>query len=41
MIASITCPAITKIRGLEGTGFLTSEEVHRLKKQLRVLTIIG
>ncbi len=41
LIASGTRPAIPKIRGLEGTGFLTSDEALRLKKQPRVLTIIG
>lgn len=41
LIASGTRPAIPKIAGLEGTGFLTSDEALRLKKQPRVLTIIG
>lgn len=41
LIASGTRPAIPKIDGLEGTGFLTSDEALRLKKQPRVLTIIG
>jgi mycothione reductase len=41
LIASGSRPAVPKIKGLEGTGFLTSDEVLRLKKQPRVLTIIG
>ncbi|HEU4605934.1 MAG TPA: dihydrolipoyl dehydrogenase [Nitrososphaera sp.] len=41
LIASGTRPAIPKIKGLEGTGFLTSDEALRLKKQPRALTIIG
>ncbi|HXV47068.1 MAG TPA: dihydrolipoyl dehydrogenase [Nitrososphaera sp.] len=41
LIASGTRPAIPKIEGLEGSGFITSDEALRLKKQPRVLTIIG
>jgi dihydrolipoamide dehydrogenase len=41
LIASGTRPAIPKIRGLEGSGFITSDEALRLKKQPGVLTIIG
>lgn len=41
LIASGTRPAIPKIDGLEGSGFITSDEALRLKKQPRVLTIIG
>jgi mycothione reductase len=41
LIASGTRPSIPAIKGLEGTGFMTSDEALRLKKQPRVLTIIG
>jgi mycothione reductase len=41
LIASGTRPSIPPIKGLEGTGFLTSDEALRLKKQPRTLTIIG
>jgi dihydrolipoamide dehydrogenase len=41
LIASGTRPAIPKIEGLEGNGFITSDEALRLKKQPRVLTIMG
>jgi mycothione reductase len=41
LIASGTRPSIPKIEGLEGSGFLTSDEALRLTKQPRVLTIIG
>jgi dihydrolipoamide dehydrogenase len=41
LIASGTRPKIPKIRGLEGTGFLTSDQALRLTKQPKVLTIIG
>lgn len=41
LIASGTRPAIPKIKGLEGSGFITSDEALRLKKQPRALTIIG
>lgn len=41
LIASGTRPAIPEIKGLEETGFITSDEALRLKKQPRTLTIIG
>ena len=41
LIASGTRPKIPKISGLDGTGFLTSDEALRLTKQPKVLTIIG
>ncbi len=41
LIASGTRPAIPKINGLEGSGFITSDEALRLKKQPAMLTIIG
>jgi len=41
LIASGTRPAIPEIKGLEGSGFITSDEALRLKKQPRMLTIIG
>lgn len=41
LLASGTRPAIPKIEGLEGSGFITSDEALRLKKQPGVLTIIG
>lgn len=41
LIASGTRPSIPQIKGLEGTGFMTSDEALRLKKQPRALTIIG
>lgn len=41
LIASGTRPFIPKIQGLDGSGFMTSDEALRLKKQPRVLTIIG
>lgn len=41
LIASGTRPAIPKIKGLEGSGFITSDEALRLKRQPRVLTILG
>jgi len=41
LIASGTRPYIPKIEGLDGSGFITSDEALRLKKQPRVLTIIG
>lgn len=41
LIASGTRPEIPTIKGLEGTGFLTSDQALRLKKQPQVLTIIG
>jgi dihydrolipoamide dehydrogenase len=41
LIASGTRPKIPNIEGLSGTGFLTSDEALRLKKQPRTLTILG
>jgi dihydrolipoamide dehydrogenase len=41
LIASGTRPAIPKIEGLKGSGFITSDEALRLKRQPRVLTIMG
>jgi mycothione reductase len=41
LIASGTRPAVPQIKGLKGSGFITSDEALRLKKQPRVLTIIG
>jgi mycothione reductase len=41
LIASGTRPEIPKIEGLEGSGFITSDEALRLKKQPHALTIIG
>jgi dihydrolipoamide dehydrogenase len=41
LIASGTRPKIPKIKGLDGTGYLTSDEALRLAKQPKVLTIIG
>ena len=41
LIASGSRPKIPKIKGLDGTGFLTSDEALRLTKQPKVLTIIG
>jgi len=41
LIASGTRPYIPKISGLEGSGFITSDESLRMKKQPRTLTIIG
>lgn len=41
LIASGTRPRIPKIDGLEGSGFLTSDEALRLKRQPKRLTIIG
>ncbi len=41
LIACGSRPSIPKIKGLEGSGFITSDEALRLKKQPRVLTIIG
>jgi len=41
LIASGTRPTIPNIKGLEGTGFITSDEALRLKKQPSTLTIIG
>ena len=41
LIASGTRPEIPEITGLDGSGFLTSDEALRLTKQPKVLTIIG
>lgn len=41
LLASGTRPGVPKIDGLEGSGYITSDEALRLKKQPRVLTIIG
>jgi dihydrolipoamide dehydrogenase len=41
LIASGTRPAIPQIMGLEGSGFITSDEALRLKKQPHMLTILG
>ena len=41
LIASGTRPAIPKIKGLDGSGYITSDEALRLQKQPRTLTIIG
>ncbi|MCI0557975.1 MAG: dihydrolipoyl dehydrogenase [Nitrososphaera sp.] len=41
LVASGTRPTVPRIDGLQGSGFITSDEALRLKKQPRVLTIIG
>jgi mycothione reductase len=41
LIGSGGRPVIPEIAGLEGTGFITSDEALRLKKQPKVLTILG
>jgi dihydrolipoamide dehydrogenase len=41
LIASGTRPRIPEINGLEESGYITSDEALRLKKQPKVLTIIG
>ncbi|MGI0019907.1 MAG: dihydrolipoyl dehydrogenase family protein [Nitrososphaera sp.] len=41
LIASGTRPAIPKIMGLDGSGYITSDEALRLQKQPHSLTIIG
>ncbi|HEU0144245.1 MAG TPA: FAD-dependent oxidoreductase, partial [Nitrososphaera sp.] len=41
LIASGTRPAIPKIKGLDGSGYITSDEALRLQKQPCTLTIIG
>ncbi|MBV9176610.1 MAG: dihydrolipoyl dehydrogenase [Nitrososphaeraceae archaeon] len=41
LIASGSRPRIPRIEGLEGSGYITSDEALRLKKQPKVLTIIG
>lgn len=41
LIASGTRPEIPAIPGLQGSGFITSDEALRLAEQPRVLTVIG
>ncbi|MGI8833588.1 MAG: dihydrolipoyl dehydrogenase family protein [Nitrososphaeraceae archaeon] len=41
LIASGTRPNIPEIKGLEGSGYITSDEALRLKRQPQVLTFIG
>jgi dihydrolipoamide dehydrogenase len=41
LIASGTRPGIPKIDGLEGSGFITSDEALRIERQPETLTIIG
>jgi dihydrolipoamide dehydrogenase len=41
LIASGTRPKIQKIKGLQESGFITSDEALRLKQQPRILTFIG
>lgn len=41
LIASGSRPRIPSIEGLQGSGFLTSDEALRLTKQPKVLTVIG
>lgn len=41
LIASGTTPKIPKIKGLQESGFITSDEALRLKQQPRILTFIG
>jgi mycothione reductase len=41
LIASGTRPRIPEINGLKESGYITSDEALRLKKQPKVLTIIG
>lgn len=41
LIASGTRPGVPKIEGLEGSGFITSDEALRLEKQPKALTIVG
>jgi mycothione reductase len=41
LIAAGSRPRIPNIKGLEGTGYLTSDEALRLRKQPHTLTIIG
>src|ERR671910_3218910 len=41
LIASGTRPRIPNIHGLENSGYLTSDEIFRIKKQPKTLTIIG
>ncbi len=41
LIAAGGRPVIPEIEGLRGTGFITSDEALRLKRQPKVLTILG
>ncbi|HEU4822776.1 MAG TPA: dihydrolipoyl dehydrogenase, partial [Nitrososphaeraceae archaeon] len=41
LIASGTKPKIPEIKGLQGSGFITSDEALRLKQQPSILTFIG
>jgi dihydrolipoamide dehydrogenase len=41
LIAAGTRPRIPNIHGLENSGYLTSDEIFRIKKQPKILTIIG
>jgi dihydrolipoamide dehydrogenase len=41
LIASGSMPRIPKIRGLDASGFITSDEALRLKEQPATLTIVG
>jgi mycothione reductase len=41
VIAAVAKPKIPKINGLDGSGFITSDEALRLQKQPSVLTFIG
>jgi mycothione reductase len=41
LIASGTRPGVPRMEGLEGSGYITSDEALRLEKQPKVLTIIG
>jgi len=41
IVAAGTRPLIPKIDGLEGSGYITSDEALRLKKQPKSMTIIG
>jgi mycothione reductase len=41
LIAAGTRPRIPNIHGLENLGYLTSDEIFRIKKQPKTLTIIG
>ena len=41
LIAAGTRPRIPEVKGLEGSGFITSDEAFRLTRQPTVLTILG
>ena len=41
LIAAGSRPRIPNIHGLENSGYLTSDEIFRIKKQPKTLTIIG